>query len=124
MKNYILLAKNFSEKAIKEFLSADGDEDKIRQSAEKGWLAVLYATNALFEKKGIKLPKGARSREDLLFELERKDKRVNELSIIDRYKNFLFTLHIECFYEGDFSIKIVRRYLDKIKNYIDDIEKI
>jgi uncharacterized protein (UPF0332 family) len=121
---YITQARSFINKAELEFAKANGDDTKVRQAAEKAWLACVYATNALFMKKGIKPPKGTRKREEILSELEKKDKKINEMGIFDKYRRFLYGLHIDCFYEGTYSVKIVERDIRRVDEYIDIIEKI
>ena len=117
-------AKRFLHLAKKEFAQADGDEEKIRQAAERGWLAAVLATNHIFYKRGIKPPRGTKKRQDMLMKLEEKDKKIKELGLAGKYTIFLYNLHIDCFYDGDVSVKRVARDLNKVEEYIEIIEKI
>lgn len=123
---YLQQARKFYEAAKDEFLVSrkNGDELKIRQAAEKGWGAVVQATNALLVKKGMKVPKGTRRREDLLFEIQDKDKKIKNLNLGEKYGYLLRSLHSDCFYDGDISIKRIERDLRKVEEYINAVSKL
>jgi hypothetical protein len=123
-KGRIEEARKFYKKAEEEFIKAREvlDEASIRQSAEKGWISVGEATNALFIKKGLKLPKGTRKREEMLFDLQDKDKKLSKLNLGEKFSHLLRSLHIDCFYDGDVSVKRVQRDLRKVNEYIKTIE--
>jgi hypothetical protein len=119
-------AKGFYTKAETEFANArkEIDELSIRQSAEKAWAGVVEATNALFLKKGLKLPKGTRRREEMLFDLQKKDNKIADLHLGERFSYLMHNLHIDCFYEGEVSVKRVQRDIRKVGEYINSIEMI
>ena len=124
---YLQTAKKFQADALAEFYDAraNGSKDtKIRQAAEKGWGAVVQATNHLLEKKNVKVPKGTQRREERLIEVEARDQRIREAEIPDKYHAFMQTLHSECFYDGTYSIKVVERYLRRVGEFIRLIESI
>ena len=116
---YIQRARTFQKKALEEFSKSNGDETAIRQSAEKAWGAVVQATNALFVKYGMKPPKGTTRREKLLFELERKNQEFAKAEILDKFTRFLYSLHVLCFYEGDFSAELIERDIRRVEDFIN-----
>ncbi len=120
---YLQMAKKFHEAAKKEFAAGKSSQDEIliRQAAGKGWGAAVQATNALLVKKHIKVPRGTGRREELLFSVQEKDSKLKELKLGESYSHFLRTLHSECFYDGDVSIKRVDRDLRKAGEYIHSI---
>lgn len=120
---YLQMAKKFHEAAKREFTAGKSAQDEImiRQAAEKGWGAAVQATNALLAKKHIKVPHGTGRREELLFSVQEKDKKIQNLSLGEKYSHFLRTLHSECFYDGDVSIKRVDRDLRKVGEYIQAV---
>ncbi len=120
---YLQMAKKFHEAAKKEFAAGKGAQDEImiRQAAEKGWGAAVQATNALLAKKNVKVPHGTGKREELLFSIQEKDSKLKELKLGESYSHFLRSLHGECFYDGDVSVKRVDRDLRKVGEYIQDI---
>ncbi len=127
MSKYIQVARKFQADALAEFYAAraNGSKDtKIRQAAEKGWGAVVQATNHLLEKKKVKIPRGTQRREERLIEVEDRDSRIREAKIPDQYHAFMQTLHSECFYDGTYSIKIVERYLRRVGEFIRLIESL
>lgn len=123
---YLQMAKKFLEAAKKEFAAGKSAQDEIliRQAAEKGWGAAVQATNALLATKNIKVPYGTGKREELLFSIQEKDKKVQALNLGEKYSHFLRTLHSECFYDGDISIKRVDRDLRKVGEYIHAVSTV
>ncbi len=126
MSRYLLAAKKFHQDALAEFISAgaNGEDTKIRQAAEKGWGAVVQATNHLLEKRKIKVPRATRRRLELLLELEDRDPRIRQAGIGDKYRAFLHSLHVECFYDGTYSVKIVQRDLRRLGDFIRAVESV
>lgn len=124
MSRYLLAAKKFHQQALAEFESADSDDTRIRQAAEKGWGAVVQATNHLLEKRKIKVPRGTQRRLERLADLEDKDSRVRKAAVTDRYRAFLQTLHSECFYDGVYSVKLVQRELRRLGEFIRQVESL
>jgi hypothetical protein len=125
-KVYLVKAKNLHQKAREEFLKAreDGDEERLRQVAEKAWLSAVEATNALILRYELKVPRGNKKRGELLFDIQAKDKNIARLNLGEKYSHFLFSLHIDAFYDGDVSIKRIERDLRKVEEYIKEIEAI
>ena len=126
MSRYLLAAKKFHQDALAEFAAAgtNGQDTKIRQAAEKGWGAVVQATNHFLAKRKIKVPGGTRRRLELLVELEERDPRVRKAGIADKYRVFLHSLHVECFYDGTYSVKIVQRDLRRLSDFIRAVESL
>lgn len=126
MTKYLLQARKFYSASLEEFLQGRKKEDEIqiRQAAEKGWGAAVQATNALLVRRGIKVPRGTAKREELLFDVEEKDKKIKELRLGERFSHFLRSLHSECFYDGDVSVKRVDRDLRKVGEYIEAVAKL
>jgi hypothetical protein len=50
--------------------------------------------------------------------LEERDPRVRKAGITDKYRAFLYSLHVECFYDGTYSVKIVQRDLRRLGDFI------
>jgi hypothetical protein len=125
-KAYLDRARLLSDKATSEFIKARQEKDETRasQAAEKGWLAVVSATNGLLAKQGLKIPKGTRRREDILFDLQKREKAIARLNLREKYGCFMRSLHIDAFYDGDVSMKRIERDLNKVKEYIKEVEKI
>ena len=124
MSRYLLAARKFHQQALAEFASANSDDTKMRQAAEKGWGVVVQATNHLLEKRKIKVPRGTQKRLERLIELEDRDSRVRKSAVADRYRVFLHTLHSECFYDGVYSVKIVQRELRRLGEFIRQVESL
>jgi hypothetical protein len=122
MSRYLLAAKKFHQQALAEFESADSDDTRIRQAAEKGWGAVVQAANHLLEKRKVKVPRGTQKRLERLVELEDRDSRLRKAAVADRYRAFLHTLHSECFYDGTYSVKLVQRELRRLGDFIRQVE--
>jgi hypothetical protein len=126
MIDYIKEAKEFYEEAKEEFERGYGQDDKIlmRDACEKGWGAIIQATNALFVKKRVeRLPKSHRDRCQLLREMEKRYEEVKKLGLVDRFMARDHVLHMRGFYNGDIEPEEVRENFEKVKRYIEDIEK-
>jgi hypothetical protein len=125
-KVYLIRAKDLYKKAEEEFIKVreDGDEYKLRQVAEKAWLSAVEATNALILNRKLRVPRGSRRREDILFDLQTKDKNIARLNLGEKYGYFMRSLHIDAFYDGDVSIKRIERDLRKVEEYTKEIEAI
>lgn len=121
---YLKTARIFAERSQQEFRTARATQDDpgIRQAAEKGWGAVFQATKALLEKRNLKPGRGTTRVERTLAALERRDRAIARLEIVDRFGYFLRLLHVDCFGEGDYSVEIVERALNKLTDYIRKIE--
>ena len=115
--SYLKQAKELLSAAKKEFKEgkAKGDQIKIRDAAEKGWNATVQATNGLFAKKRKPIPKSNRVRREGL------EKIAPELR--DRFEARAHSLHSQCFYDGVCPLEIVERDINKVGDYIDQVEK-
>jgi hypothetical protein len=118
-------ARRFHEESLKEFDEGvrENNPYKIRDSAEKAWNAVIQATNSLILKLAGKLPSSHWERRRMLRELEVKIPEIRELMFRDRYGARERNLHEIVFYEGNIDIDDIRYELDKVKAYLDDVEK-
>jgi len=125
-KNTLPQAKKFYEAAVKEFTRARAAEDEvgIRQSAEKGWGAVVQAANAFILSKGAKPPRGTQSKLDLLDDMEEKFPLAKRIGIARWFGWFMHSLHMDCFYDGRFSVKRLERDLRRVGHFIAQIEKV
>jgi hypothetical protein len=56
--------------------------------------------------------------------LEDSDPMVREKGLTDRLMARYHVLHERCFYEGYCNIDELRREFEKVKRYIEDIEKL
>ena len=126
MNKYIEEAKRFYEEAEKELKKGteDGDLIRIRDAAEKAWNAMVQATNGLFEAKGLPIPVAHRDRRYGLDELTRADSALKTLGLRDRFMARESSLHEKCFYEGYCPLDLLEEDFEKVRKYIEDIEKI
>jgi len=125
--DYIKEAKEFYKEAVEEFEKGYSANDRIlmRDACEKGWGAIVQATNALFVKKGVRdLPKSHRERRRLLRELSKRHKDLQQLYLVDRFMARDDALHMRAFYNGDIEPEEIRDNFEKVKRYIEDIEKL
>ncbi|MBI2889287.1 MAG: hypothetical protein HYY13_00725 [Nitrospirae bacterium] len=123
---YMRAARIFAERAQQEFAKArlEMDDAGLRQAAEKGWGAAFQATKALVAKKGRKPSKGTTRLKETLLDLEKRDPALSRAKVFERFATFLGELHVNCFGEGDYSVKIIGRILDKLPDYIRTIESL
>lgn len=125
-KNILLKAKEFYKKAQEEHKRAKQEKDDIlfRDSAEKGWNAVVLSTNYLIEKELNKKVRSSRERRENLDKIEEKNGNLKRYEFYDRFMARMNFLHIHCFYDGYYTIGELEKNLQKVKTYIRDIEKI
>jgi len=123
-KTLIKMAEDFYNRARREFngVIAKVDVLAVRDSAEKAWNAVVQAVNALVLKYMERIPSSHFERRKMLREIEGKDKRVEELEILDRYMARYKVLHGETFYEGIIDIEQLKTEMEKVKKLIEDIK--
>ncbi|MEM1625602.1 MAG: PaREP1 family protein [Thermosphaera sp.] len=123
-KTLIKMAEDFYDRARREFNGAVAKVDvlAVRDSAEKAWNAVVQAVNALVLKYMERIPSSHFERRKMLREIEGKDKRVEELEILDRYMARYKVLHGETFYEGIIDIEQLKTEMEKVKKLIEDIK--
>lgn len=112
--------------SLEEFASSrgNGDDKAVRQAAEKGWLAAVLATNALLAKKGRTIPKGTRAKQELLSRMQDRDPHLQSLYLVQQLVYLLHNLHVDCFYDGDYSIKRVERDLNKVRDYLETVRRL
>ena len=127
MGEYLDQAKKFHQEAMREFERGKRESDAtvIRDAAEKAWAAIVQATNELMEKKGLPIPRAHHERRRRLEELEKKEVKIKELGLRDRFGARELYLHEECFYDGHYSIEALEEDIFyKVKAYIEDVEKL
>ena len=126
MGNYIEEAKRFYAEAKEEFEAGKIENNFItlRDACEKAWSSIVLATNELFEKKGVPIAKSSKERREGLDRLEKRDPKVKEKGISDRYSARDNHLHRQCFYEGICEPALIESYIEKVERYIKDIEEL
>lgn len=65
--------------------------------------------------------KSRRERRLALAELELKDRDVREKGLRDRFGAREYHLHVLCFYEGEYTPKIIEEELEKVHRYVEDV---
>ncbi|MEM2194101.1 MAG: hypothetical protein QW534_06515 [Candidatus Methanomethylicia archaeon] len=121
-------SRRFLNLAFEEFkrgLNEERDE-VIRDDAEKSWNAIVQATAALLLFKGFKEEeaKTYKQKRTALEDLGIRDETIRKLGFRDRFMAKENTLHIKCFYDGEYRVEVIREEIEKTKQYIDDIEKL
>jgi hypothetical protein len=112
-----------SSKEIDEGLRLN-DQLKIRDAAEKLWNAIINATNALILKELDVVPASHWERRKLLEKLEDLLPEVEKLGLRDRYGARERYLHEMTFYDGIIDSEMLRREVDRVKKYLDDVKKL
>jgi len=97
---------------------------KIRDAAEKLWNAIINATNALILKELDVVPASHWERRKLLEKLEDLLPEVEKLDLRDRYGARERYLHEMTFYDGIIDPEMLRREVDRVKKYLDDVKKL
>jgi len=108
---------------IKEGLE-DKDALRIRDGAEKLWNAVVSAANALVLSYTDIVPASHWERRKLLDKLEEEDPEVEKLGLRDRYGARERYLHEMTFYDGIIDPDMLRREMEKVKKFIEDVQRI
>ncbi|MGH9876557.1 MAG: PaREP1 family protein [Nitrososphaerales archaeon] len=103
---------------------ANNDRILIRDSAEKGWNAIVQAVNALCEVLLGRIPKSHYDRRNALREIEKKFPELESLGLYDRYAARNKYMHGEVFYEGNIDIELLQVELEKTRKLIDDIKHV
>ncbi len=101
---------------LNEYAKSGGDPMLLRDAAEKGWLAVSKAIEALLRARGIDA-KTYRERRDAL-------SRLGLDYLRDRYAAREKFLHIDCFYDGLCDEDFVRKELDKVREIINEVKEL
>lgn len=121
-------ARKFLAAAIMELERGvkEGRDETIRDAAEKAWNATVQATTALLLAKGFneETVKTYRQKRLTLEELSTKDDQIKRLALGDKFMAREYTLHIRCFYDGEYTVNTIKEELEKAKQYIDDIAKL
>ncbi|WP_237558723.1 hypothetical protein [Candidatus Methanodesulfokora washburnensis] len=108
---------------IKEGLEEE-DALRIRDGAEKLWNAVVSAANALILSYTDIVPASHWERRKLLDKLEEEDPEVEKLGLRDRYGARERYLHEMTFYDGIIDPDMLRREMEKVKKFIEDVQRI
>jgi len=117
-------AWGFLRAAMEEFAKAGGDPVRVRDAAEKGWNAVVQATEALIYALAGVRPMSHYERRVALMDLERRRDDVRDLGLRDRYMSRYKILHGEAFYEGIIDPEEIILEFERVKEYIEAIEKL
>jgi hypothetical protein len=72
------------------------DEILLRDAAEKTWGAVTLATNELLESFGRRAPSGTGARQMELHAIQRRNRRLQSLRMLDRFAAMEGILHKDC----------------------------
>jgi hypothetical protein len=117
-------AKEILARALQELDEGvkSGDLLKVRDSCEKGWLAVVTAVDALLVRYGYEEAKTHPDRRRKLRDLSNKHQEVSRLGIYDRVEARRSILHNDGFYGGALAPEEVREELGKVERLIEDIE--
>ena len=100
------------------------DEILLRDAAEKTWGAVTLATNDLLESLGRQAPSGTGARRSELHTIERRDRRLRRIRLLDRFMAMENLLHKDCFYDGDCPLPLVPDFIADAREYIEDVESL
>ncbi len=126
MKKLIEEAKKIHAQAFEELERGEklNNEILIRDAAEKAWLAAIIASDELITSKELPIPETHGERYQALREIERNDEGIKKLGLSDRLGARDTHLHRQCFYKGECEPSAIKEDLEKVKRYIEDIEKI
>ena len=124
MGKYLEDAKGMYNYARIELQQWRGSNDEIllRDAAEKTWGAVTLATNDLLEFFERRAPSGTGARKNELHAVQRRERRVRSLRMLDRFSAMEATLHNDCFYDGDCRLPLVPDVIEEAREYLDDVE--
>jgi len=121
-------AWKFLNAALTEFEEGvkEGRDETIRDAAEKAWNATIQATTALLLAKGFNEEdiKTYRQKRLTLEELSAKDDQIRNLGLRERFMAREYTLHLRCFYDGEYTTDAIREELEKARQCIDDVAKL
>jgi hypothetical protein len=124
--DYLKQARAFYRQALQELRRGKKEKNEIviRDAAEKGWNAVVQATNYLFQKLGYEVPKSHFDRRQGLLKLAKGHPQVEEQALRDRYMAREQGLHEYAFYEGVYDLALLEKDIRKVRGYIADITKV
>ena len=100
------------------------DEILLRDAAEKTWGAVTLATNELLESFGRRAPSGTGARQMELHAIQRRNRRLQSLRMLDRFTAMEGILHKDCFYDGDCRLPLIPDVIEDAREYLDDVESL
>jgi len=101
-----------------------GDTMLLRDACEKGWLAIVKATDALLESRGLGKRESYKDRRDKLWKLTGKDHAIEALGLEDIFGARESILHIHGFYDGMVSYERANEELEKVERYLNDVENL
>lgn len=119
-------AKEFHQEALAEFTQAVKARNNVllRDACEKGWNAIVLATNYLIFKKDGKETRSHWERRRALDSLEKRDPFIQEKAMSDKFSARAYYLHQEAFYGGYLEEEKIRSELEKVEGYIKAVEEL
>ena len=100
------------------------DEILLRDAAEKTWGAVTLATNDLLESYGRRVPSGTGARRSELHAMERRNRRLRQMRMLERFMALENLLHKDCFYDGNCPLPLVPDFIESAREFLDDVESL
>ena len=100
------------------------DEILLRDAAGKTCGAVTLATNELLESFGCCAPSGTGALKSELNAIQRRDRRFQQLRILERFSSMEGILYRDCFYDGECRLPLVPDIIEEAREYIDDVESL
>lgn len=101
-----------------------GDQYMIRDAAEKLWNAVVNTANALILHFLGVVPASHWELRKLLEKLEDVVEEAERLGFRDRYGGRVRYLHEMTFHDGIIDVEMLKREMEKVRKYIDDVKKL
>ncbi|PIU68921.1 MAG: hypothetical protein COS84_00360 [Armatimonadetes bacterium CG07_land_8_20_14_0_80_40_9] len=131
-KDGLRKARDFYKKAIEEYKRAKACPDRgegtndvlFRDAGEKGWNAIVLATNYIIKEITGKSSKSNKERRKNLREVEAKNGKLKRYRFYERFAARAYILHMNCFYDGIYTEDELEENLKKVKEYIGDAEKV
>jgi len=119
-------AKEILARAFQELAEGarNGDQLKVRDACEKGWLAAVKAVDALLVRYGYGEAATHADRRRKLRDLASKLAAVSKLGIYDRVEARRSVLHSDGFYGGVLAPEEAEEELKKVEKLIEDIESL
>ena len=123
VSRYLAEARKFISAAEEELRLglSSGKDELIRNAAEKAWNAVVQATTALLLARGWPEEAVRTYRQK---RLALRDGDVKALGLPDRFMAREYTLHIRCFYDGEYTPKAIEAEVAKVRAYVADITRL
>jgi len=119
-------AKEILAKAFRELAEGarSGDQLKVRDACEKGWLAAVKAVDALLVRYGYGEAATHADRRRKLRDLASKLAAASRLGIYDRVEARRSVLHSDGLYSGALTPEEAEEELKKVEKLIEDIESL